>query len=382
MVCVQRLNVSDFSAAVLEELGQPLAIRTLRLPEPGVGQVLVRVHYSGICGKQLAEISGKSGPDKFLPHCLGHEGGGIVAATGDGVTKVMHGDSVVLHWRPSGKGIESGFPRYFCDDRDAIHPLRNAYRRVDDGRDASVIGWVGGGRVTTFQEYSIVSENRLTKIPQDTDLRLAALLGCAVTTGLGVVINEMRVKPGQSVIVLGCGGVGLNVVQGCRLVHASPIIGMDLDPPKIEHARQFGLSDGLANRGMDPSDMRDSLKSMVGGQADFVVDTTGHPHILDLAFSVCKTGGTVCMIGQAAQGHRLSVATAPMHSGKKLTFSSGGATDPDDDIPRYLRLHKAGLLDILGLVTRTGHLDEVNTIIQEIREGKAGRTLLDMRELL
>jgi S-(hydroxymethyl)glutathione dehydrogenase/alcohol dehydrogenase len=153
---------------------------------------------------------------------------------------------------------------------------------------------------------------------------------------------------------------------------------MDLDQDKIEYAQQqFGLDCGLAVRGMDPSDIRDGLLGLTG-LSDFVIDTTGHPHILDLAFSICAVGGTVCMIGQSAVAHRVSLQTAPMHSGKRLIFSEGGLTNPDMDIPRYLKLHARGRLNMAGLVTRRGTLDEINELIDNIRTGKAGRVLLEM----
>ena len=191
-----------FKAAILTELNKPLVIDELDIPVLDVGQVLVKVHASGICGAQIGEISGAKGLDKWLPHLLGHEGGAEVLETGLGVTQVKPGDHVVMHWR-KGQGIEAKPPRYKW-------------------------GWmppngsVGGGWVTTFNEMAVVSENRLTPIPKDISFDVAALMGCAVTTALGMVNNEAKIMIGESVAVAGAGGVGLNVIQAAFLAGAVP----------------------------------------------------------------------------------------------------------------------------------------------------------------
>ena len=160
-------------AAVLEKLKKPLAIHNLEIPNLSYGQVLVELKYSGICGRQIQEIDGSKGPDKFLPHLIGHEGGGIVRKIGYGVSKCKVGDHVVLHWRES-KGIQSNFPRYKSLTKNNI--------------------FVGGGLVTTFNDHSIVSENRITVVPRSISFKICALLGCSLTTALGIVSNEAKIK--------------------------------------------------------------------------------------------------------------------------------------------------------------------------------------------
>ena len=186
-------------AAILETLNQPLVIGEIEIPPLDVGQVLVQVGVSGICGAQLNEIQGVKGEDKFLPHLLGHEGGGVVLDVGPGVTQVKKGDHVVMHWR-KGAGIQSKTAKYRWNSH-----VVNA-------------GWV-----TTFNERAIISENRLTPIPKDVPFDIAALMGCAVTTALGLINNLAQLKIGQSIAVLGCGGVGLNVVLGAAMVAADQI---------------------------------------------------------------------------------------------------------------------------------------------------------------
>jgi len=181
---------TEMKAAILVEQKKPLIIDTIKLPEHlEVGQVLVQVKYSGICGSQLGEIDGAKGEDKFLPHLLGHEGSGIVLAVGDGVKTVKQGDHVVLHWM-KGKGIECTPPKYTWNDKQ-----------------------VNAGWVTSFNEMAVVSENRLTKIPDNWDMAIAALFGCAITTGFGVIENDTQIKIGESLLVIGAGGIGLNIIQ-------------------------------------------------------------------------------------------------------------------------------------------------------------------------
>src|SRR5262249_13581836 len=183
-------NIMKMKAAILETLRAPLVIDEIEIPALQCGQVLAKIHRTSICGAQLGEIDGRKGEDKFLPHLLGHEGGGVVLETGPGVTHVRRGDHVVLHWR-KGPGIQASTAKYDWNGRT-----------------------VNSGWVTTFNEYTVVSENRLTPIPKDVPFEIAALMGCAVTTALGVINNLAQLKIGQSIAVFGCGGVGLNVVQG------------------------------------------------------------------------------------------------------------------------------------------------------------------------
>ena len=209
-------------AAILEESKKPLTVGEVELPsELQFGQVLVKLQYSGICGAQINEIDAVKGPDKFLPHLLGHEGSGVVQKTGLGVSTVKEGDHVVLHWRPSS-GIQSPTAKYTWNGKT-----------------------VNAGWVTTFNQQAVISENRLTVIPKDFDIRVAPLFGCAVTTAFGVVNNDARVKVGQSVVVFGIGGVGLNIAQAASMVSANPIVGIDLFEEKFEVAKKFGLTHSL-----------------------------------------------------------------------------------------------------------------------------------------
>ena len=217
-------------AAILVEHNHPLEVHEIECPsELDFGQVLVQVKYSGICGSQLGEISGLKGPDPYLPHLLGHEGSGVVQKIGPGVTTVKEGNHVVLHWRPS-TGIQSPTPAYNWNGKK-----------------------VNAGWVTTFNEYAVVSEDRVTMIPNDFDPEVGALMGCAVTTGLGVINNNAKVKIGESVVVWGAGGIGLNIIQGASLVSAYPIIAIDLYDHKLNMSKQMGATHTINAKKINPS---------------------------------------------------------------------------------------------------------------------------------
>ena len=338
-------------AAVLVELRKPLEVVELELPpvlEPG--QVLVKVHYSGICGSQLGEIDGVKGEDRFLPHLLGHEGSGTVMETGAGVRHVKVGDKVVLHWRKA-LGIDSSTPVYKWGGRK-----------------------VNAGWVTTFNEYAVVSENRLTPIPQDSDLDVAALFGCAVTTGFGVVVNNARVRIGESVVVFGAGGVGLNIVQAAALVTAYPIIAVDLFDNRLELAKQMGATH-IVNAA--DADAFAAIRDVCPEGVDAFIDNTGVPSIIEGGYRITKPRGRVTLVGVPRKGHDISIYSLPLHFGKELSGSHGGETLPQEDIPRYRALFDAGRIRLRELLTDRYRLDQVNEAIRAMRSGEvSGRCLI------
>lgn len=341
-------------AAVLVELNQPLVVAEVELPTKlFFGQVLVKVHYSGICGAQINEIEGAKGPDKFLPHLLGHEGSGTVMEVGEGVRTVKEGDHVVMHWRP-GDGLQSETPTYRWNGRK-----------------------VNAGWVTTFNEYSIVSENRLTRIPKDFDLKLAPLFGCAVTTAMGVINNDAGLKIGQSIVVFGVGGVGLNVVQGADIAGGCPIVGVDLYDSKLEMAKQFGMTCGF-NAGSNLN-LDFAIRKVVGSQgSDVVVDTTGDARVIELAYGLTHPNGKTVLVGVPRKGDHISIYSLPLHFDQVLTGSHGGGSKPHLDIPRYVRLFDAGKLRLNGIFTHSFGLRQINDAIQAVREGVAGRSVVDL----
>lgn len=344
-------------AAILVEQNKPLVVADIELPEQlSFGQVLVKVHYSGICGAQINEIEGAKGPDRFLPHLLGHEGSGTVQDVGPGVKTVKKGDHVVMHWRPSD-GLQSDTPAYQWDGEK-----------------------VNAGWVTTFNEYAVISENRLTAIPKDFDMKLAPLFGCAITTAMGVINTDAQVKIGQSVVVFGVGGVGLNIVQAANMVSANPIIGIDIVDSKVAMAKEWGATHAFNSKATP--DIAADIKEIVGSKgADVVIDTTGNARVIELAYDLTHPDGKTILVGVPRKGDNISIYSLPLHFKKVLTGSHGGSSEPHLEIPRYIQLYKAGKLKLDGLITHEFTLDEINEAIDLMRKGEAGRCILNIHPM-
>jgi S-(hydroxymethyl)glutathione dehydrogenase / alcohol dehydrogenase len=340
-------------AAILVEQKQPLVIEDVEVPAIKLGQVLVRVLVSGICGSQLGEIDGIKGPDRFLPHLLGHEGCGEVLEVGEGVRHVKPGDRVVLHWR-KGAGLESVAPVY----------------------DAK-IGRVNAGWVTTFNDHAVVSENRVTAIPPDVDLEVAALLGCAVTTGFGVVTNNARLAIGESIAVFGAGGIGLNIMQGAAVAGGHPIIALDRFDNRLQLARSLGATHTINTTTKDAAE---EIRRIVGADGvDVAVDNTGNVEVIALASRLTNARGRTVLVGVPPQDSTAAIATLPLHFEKRLVGSHGGESRPEIDIPRYVRLIQSGRLDLHPLIGQTYALDDVNDAIADMRSGRlAGRALVSL----
>ncbi len=341
-------------AAILVEQRKPLIVDEIELPPTlEVGQVLVKVHYSGICGSQLGEIDGAKGEDKFLPHLLGHEASGTVIQIGPGVKHVKPNDVVVLHWR-KGLGIECAPP---------------IYRWRGQKLNA---GWV-----TTFNEYAVVSENRVTPIPGDSDLDVAALFGCAVTTGFGVVENNTKLKIGESVVIFGAGGIGLNIVQAAALVSAYPIIAVDLHDSKLELAQQMGATHVINS---SQSDARHAILAIAGDAGvDAFIDNTGQPAIIEMGYDTTKSQGRVILVGVPRQGKNVNIFSLPLHFGKVLSGSHGGEAVPQIDIPRYQQLFSNGRIQLKNIITNFYPLEEINIALDGVRSGAiAGRCMISM----
>jgi S-(hydroxymethyl)glutathione dehydrogenase/alcohol dehydrogenase len=338
-------------AAILVEQKKPLVIEDLEVPAPKLGQVLVRVLTSGICGSQIGEINGVKGPDRFLPHLLGHEGCGEVLEVGEGVRTVKAGDRVVLHWR-KGAGLESVTPVY-----------------------GSPIGPVNAGWVTSFNDHALVSENRVTAVPAEFDPETAALFGCAVTTAFGVVTNDARLAIGESIAVFGAGGIGLNIVQGAALAGAHPIIALDRFDNRLELARSLGATHTI---NVTTADAAGEILRIVGSDGvDVAVDNTGNVEVIALASRLTGARGRTVLVGVPPKGATAAISTLPLHFEKRLLGSHGGESRPEIDIPRYVRLVAAGRLSFTGIIGRRYSLDEINTALDDMRSGRlAGRAIV------
>ncbi len=341
-------------AAILVQQNKPLIVDTIELPTTlKVGQVLVNIHVSGICGSQLGEIDGVKGHDPYLPHLMGHEGFGVVLDTGPGVKTVKKGDHVVLHWR-QGAGIQSDPPTY-------------TWR----GENLNA-GWV-----TTFNHHAVISENRCTSIPKDISKDDAALFGCAVTTGFGVIENNAKVKIGESVVVLGAGGIGLNIIQAANLVSAWPIIAVDLFDSRLELAKKLGATHIINS---SCQNTRLMIKEILGEKnLDVFIDNTGLPPIIEMGYELVSTQGRVVLVGVPSKGSNINIYSLPLHFGKTISGSFGGECKPEIDIPRYMQLLKQGKWSLKNIVSTRYNLDQINDAILSMREGRtAGRVMIDM----
>ena len=337
-------------AAILVEQKKLLELAEVELPKLGYGQVLVEIKATRICGSQIGEIDGVKGPDKYLPHLLGHEAGGVVLEIGPEVKHVSPGARVVCHWRP-GAGIDAG---------------------------GSVYRWNGGavnaGPITTFQRYAVISENRLTKVPPDTDFELCCLLADTLTTGFGVINNDAKVQHGESIVIFGVGGIGLGVVLGAKLAGASHVIAVDLHKHKLEKARVYGATHTIDSSSEDAAKR---IEEILGGLADVVVDGTGNAQVIEKAYDLTRMRGGRCVLfGVLPKDKKISIQTLPLHFGRTLTGSEGGQSRPHEDIPTILGQIARGAFDASGFVNRRGSLAEANQVISEMRSGAVVHAVL------
>ena len=346
--------IKHTEAAILVAQNQDLIVDKIQLPKNlEVGQVLVKLTHSGICGSQIGEIDGKKGKDKYLPHLLGHEGCGTVLDIGPGVKTVEKDDLVVLHWR-KGAGIESNPPKYQWRDK-----VLNA-------------GWV-----TTFNNHAIISENRCTKIPINTNKELATLFGCAITTGFGVVENNAKVKMGESVVVFGAGGIGLNIIQACSLTSAWPIIAVDLHDSRLNLAKTFGATHLINSKNLNAKE--EICRILETKKLDVFFDNTGSPKIIEMGYQIIDSKGRLILVGVPKQGDNINIFSLPLHFGKIITGSHGGESIPNNDIPRYLNLFEKGLWNIDGLISERFPLEEINLAISKMRNGSSsGRIIINL----
>jgi len=336
-------------AAVLVEQKQPLELAEVEIPSLQFGQVLVQITASRICGSQIGEIDGVKGPDRWLPHLLGHEGCGRVLEIGPEVRTVKPGDKVCLHWRP-GEGIESRPPVY-----------------------GSPLGKINAGYITTFNHHAVISENRMTVVPDTLDDEIVCLLADTLTTGFGIIQHDARVKLGESVVVIGSGGIGLGVILGANLAGAHPIIAVDLWDHKLDKAKQFG-ADFVINTSRDM--LEPALEKLLSDKVDVVADGTGLPEIIGQALNVTRPQGRVVIYGVMPHQKQLTLNTLQLHFGKVLTGSEGGSSQPHLEIPRYIRMIEDGAFDPKTMVSHRGNLEDVDDLIGKMRSGEVIHAIL------
>ena len=361
-------------AAVLHHPSQPVVVEEVELDPPKAGEVLVKVAAAGVCHSDVRYADGDLGTGRW-PMVLGHEGAGVVEAIGEGVTHVTPGDHVAFCFVPACRACRyclAGKPN-LCTVV-AEHGSRGmlldgtSRLRLADGSTLQ-----HGLRTACFAEHTVVPAAGAVPIPRELPLWQAALLGCGVVTGMGAVQNVARVQPGDSVVVIGCGGVGLQVVAGAHLAGAEPIIAVDRVPEKLELARAQGATHVVEAAATEPLE---AIRQLTDDGADFAFEVIGRPETIRLAWDAIRPGGMAVVVGLAPEGVEVSLPAIEFLSDKSIHGTYYGSGDPAAELPELARLALDRRLDLAGVVTHTDSLDGVEAALDRLRRGEGARTVL------
>ncbi|HEV3248608.1 MAG TPA: S-(hydroxymethyl)glutathione dehydrogenase/class III alcohol dehydrogenase [Beijerinckiaceae bacterium] len=364
-------------AAIAFEAGKPLTIGTVELDGPKPGEVLVEVKATGICHTDAYTLSGAD-PEGLFPAILGHEGAGIVREVGAGVTTLKPGDHVIPLYTPEcrqcktclsrrsnlctairatqGKGVmPDGTSRFRCDGDPVLH-------------------YMG---CSTFANCTVLPEIALAKVREDAPFDKICYIGCGVTTGIGAVIYTAKVWPGANVVVFGLGGIGLNVIQGARMVGADKIIGVDLNPGKRAMAEKFGMTHFVNPDEVGRDKVVQALVDLTGGGADFSFECIGNVHTMRQALECCHRGwGESIVIGVAASGQEIATRPFQLVTGRVWKGTAFGGARGRTDVPKIVDWYMEGKINIDDLITHTLKLDEINTAFDLMHEGKSIRSVV------
>jgi S-(hydroxymethyl)glutathione dehydrogenase/alcohol dehydrogenase len=357
-------------AAILESTGGEVRIDTVDVSEPGIGEVLIRTAASGVCHSDLHAIHGH-GMAFPTPFVLGHEPAGVVEAVGPGVKIVKPGDHVVACLSAfCGHCSKCLTGRSFqCFTDDFARGAGDAPRLSRNG--STVHQFVGLG---SFSDYMLVGQHNIVKIRKDMPLDRACLLGCGVLTGVGAVLNTAQVSPGSSVAVIGVGGVGLAVVQGARLAHASTIVAVDVDDEKLALATSLGATHTVNGR---ETDAVAAVQQLTGGGADYVFEAIGNPVTAQQGIAMTAVNGTMTVVGIVDVAATLTITGVDLMMGKKLQQSMMGSNRFVADIPLLVEHYLAGRLDLDHMVNARVGLDELPSVLAELEAGRVlGRTVI------
>lgn len=343
------LNVK---AAVLRKINNPLDIVNFIMPDLKKGEVLVKIFYSGICRSQLMEIDGLRGVDKYLPHMLGHEGSGEVLKTSEGVTKFKIGDEVVLSWIKS-EGLDS----------------KGGAIKID----SDIINY---GPISTFSNYSIISENRLIKKPRGYSFKLATLFGCALPTGSGIIKNEINIKNNSSIVIIGLGGIGMSAVLMSIALGNENIIAIDTSNERLEKVKEYGVK--YIINGND-NDIKGKVKKIFSDGVDFCVEAAGYVSSIELGFSLLNINhGSLVFASHPQNGDYIKLLPHELISGKKIKGSWGGGVRPDIDIPMFGKILFPIKEKLNDMVSKTYQLDNINDALDDMRNQKVIRPIIKM----
>ncbi|MBI1905656.1 MAG: zinc-binding dehydrogenase [Rhodocyclales bacterium] len=341
-------------AAVLYRTGEPLVVESgIELPVLGRGQVRVRVAYAGLCHSQLMEVRGRRGPDPWLPHLLGHEATGRVEAVGEGVAKVAPGQRVVLGWI-RGAGIEAGGCQY---------------------RKGDVL--INSGAVTAFGTRVVVSENRCTPLPDGVPDDVGVLFGCALPTGAGMVLNTLQPEAGTTLVVLGLGGIGMSAMLAALTIPGVTVIAVDVEAHKLALARELGAHSVLDAA---TQDVRAQVRALSDGGAHYCVEAVGTVDSIELGFELVRRGGGRLLFASHPQaGSTIRIDPYELICGKRIEGSWGGASAPDQDVPRFADWYRSGHMPLERLLDGRYPLDRINEALDDLEARRIVRALVDMQ---
>ena len=355
-------------AAVLYETNTPLVVDDVELEGPKQGEVLVKVAAAGVCHSDLSFIEGKW--RIHLPIVMGHEGAGIVEETGEGVTSMKPGDHVIFSWVGSCgvcRNCSRGKP-YLCSNT-PLATMRDGTTRFKKG-DQTLYHQTG---VSSFSEYTVMDQISLVKIRNDMPLDRAALISCGVLTGVSAVVNAAKVDLGSSVAVFGCGGVGLNVIQGARLVGATKIIAIDKLDNKLAMAKEFGATHSINATTEDPVAR---IKEITRSGVDYAFEVIGVPEVVAQAFDATDATGTTVMVGMPPLRAPLTIDTLGLFLGKTLKGAYFGSSHFRTEMPALVELYMEGRLKLDELISRTYPLEKINDAFDALRNGEVARSII------
>ena len=342
----------NIQAAVLEKLNKPLVLKEINCQSLKAGQVLVKIHFSGLCGSQVMEINGGRGKDRWLPHCLGHEGSGEVIAFGKGVTKFKIGDKVILTW------LE-------CKGKNAS----NAQYKTDN-----II--INSGKVTTFSNYSVVSENRIIKKPPILNMREAVLFGCAIPTGFGMVINEIKPKKNMNILIIGLGGIGISSLLALKCLNHKKVILADIFQSKLNLAKKLGFKNCI---NLKKVNIAEYIYSNCDGGIDICIESAGLTKTIELGFSLINNnGGKLFFASHPNNRDYIKISPHDLIKGKRIYGSWGGKSQPDKDIPKMANLIKKSQISLSSLISKTYKLKNINDAIKDLQNGREFRPIIKM----
>lgn len=356
-------------AAILREIDRPLVIEEVQVENPIDHEVLVRTAAVGVCHSDWHLMNGSYATD--LPTVMGHEAAGVVEKVGPRVSYLKPGDHVISCMSMFCGGCRyclSGMP-YSCEDVDSLMRASSDTPRLS--KNGQVIHQ--GYNLGSFAERMLLHEHALVKIRPDMPLDRAALIGCAVTTGVGAVTQTAKVTPGSTVVVIGCGGVGLSTINGAVLAGAAQIIAVDISDEKLETARQFGATDAINASQLDPVE---AVVEMTGGGADYTFEALGRKETAEQAYDMLRPSGTACVIGMVPQGQKLEIDAAALLSDRKLIGSNMGSNRFRIDMPNLVEFYMQGRLHLDDMISQRLPLEAVNDALQDMLRGQVARSVI------